>query len=99
MEVNVVTTYALIDVGVQISPIVYSFVRQLQLEVHALNDTIWVEGTGGSTVPYLGYIAVHLQIPQFPQYEETLLMLVIPDSQYTYGIPIQIGTQVIQKVM
>ena len=26
-------------------------------------------------------------------------MLVILDSLYTYGIPIQIGTQVIQKVM
>ena len=40
-----------------------------------------------------------MQIPQFPQYEEKIVMLVIPDSQYTCGILIQIGTQVIWKVM
>ena len=50
-------------------------------------------------VLYSGYVEVNLQIPQFPQYEEMILMLVISDSQYTNGILIQIGTQLIQKVM
>ena len=30
--------------------------------------------------PYLGYTEVNLRIPQFLQYEETILKLVIPDS-------------------
>ena len=80
MEVNRVATYALIDMGPQITTIVYHFIRQLQVEVHDLKKVIRVEGTGGFTVPYLGYIEVNLQIPQFPQYEEPNLMLVILDS-------------------
>ena len=87
MEVNSVTNYTLIDMGTQITIIVHSFIRQLQLEVRDLNEVIQVEGTGGFVVPYLGYIEVNLQIPQFPQYKEMILMLVIPDSQCTYGIP------------
>ena len=85
--------------GAQITTIAYIFARQLQLEVHDLNEVIQVEGTGGFRVPYSRYVEVNLQIPQFPQYEEMILMLVILDSPYTYGIPIQIDTQVIQKVM
>ena len=99
MEVNGVTTYAIIDLGAQITTIAHSFTRQLQLEVHDLNEVIHGGGDRGFTVPYLGYVEVNLQILQFPQYEKMILMLVIPDSGYTYGILIQIGTQVIQKVM
>ena len=60
MEVNGVATYALIDMRTQITTTGYSFVRQLQLEVHDLNEVIWVEWTGGFTVPYLGYVEVNL---------------------------------------
>ena len=56
-------------------------------------------GTRGFMVPYSGYLEVNLWIPQFLQYEEMILILVIPNSQYTIGITIQIDTQVIQKVM
>ena len=50
MEVIGVTTSDLIDMGAQITMIVYSFVRQLQLEIHGLNEVILVEGTGGFMV-------------------------------------------------
>ena len=33
--------------GTQITMIVYSYVRQLQLKIHDLNEIIWVEVTGG----------------------------------------------------
>ena len=80
MEVNGVTTYTLTDTGAQITTTAHSFVWQLKLEVHDLNEVIWLEGTRGFTVLYLGYIGVNLWIPQFLQYEETILMLVILDS-------------------
>ena len=99
VEANCVTTYALIGKGAKITTIAHSFIRQLQLGVYDLNEIICVEGTGGFTVLYLGYVQVNLWIPQFPQYEEMILMLVISDSQFIYGIPIQIGTWVIRKVM
>ena len=50
---------------------------------------------GGFTLPYLEYIEVSLKTPQFPEYEEKILMLVIPDSKYTHRVPVQIGTRVI----
>ena len=51
-------------------------------------------------VSYLGYVEVNLRIPQFPEYEETILMLVTLEHQYIYGIQIHtIGTQVIKEVM
>ena len=99
VEVNGVATYTLIDIGSQITMITCSFVRQLQLNVHDFNEVTQVDGTWGLTVPYLGYVEINLRIPQFPQYEETFLMLVILDSWYMYGIQIEIGTWVIWKVM
>ena len=84
--------------GAQITTIAHSFIRQLQLEIHDLNEMIWVVVTGGFMVPYSGYVEVNLWIPQFPQCG-MVLMLVILDSWYTYGIPIQINTWVIQKMM
>ena len=67
VEINGVATYAPIDLGKQITTIVHSFIRQLQLEVDDLNEVIWVDGTGSFMVPYSGYMEVNLQIPQFPQ--------------------------------
>ena len=64
VEVNGVTTYTLIDMRAHITMIAYSFVRQLQLEIHNLNEVICVEGTGGFMVPYSGYIEVNLRRPQ-----------------------------------
>ena len=40
VEVNGVSTYAFFDMGVQITMITHSFIRQLQLEIHDLNKVI-----------------------------------------------------------
>ena len=66
VEVKSVATYAPIDTGVQITTIAHSFIRQLQLEVHDLNEVIQVEGAEAFMVPYSGYIEVNLWILQFP---------------------------------
>ena len=63
--------------------IAHSCAKQLQLEAHDFNEVIQVEETGAFTAPCSGYIEVNLWISQFPQYEEMILMLVIPDSQNT----------------
>ena len=66
VEVNGVSTHTLIDRGGQMTTMAHGFIRQLQLEVHNLNEVIWVEGTGDFTVPYSVYLEVNLWIPQFP---------------------------------
>ena len=40
-----------------------------------------------------------LRIPQFLAYQEDDLMLVIPDSKYTYRVPLQLGTDVIGNIV
>ena len=60
---------------------------------------ICLEGMGGFTVLYSGYIKVSLQILQFLAYQEDVLMLVILDSKYTYRVPLQLGTRVIGNIV
>ena len=42
--------------GAQITITAHSFIRQLELEVHDLNEVIQVEGTGAFSGPYSGNI-------------------------------------------
>ena len=51
---------------------------------------------GGSWFHIQDMMEVNLMIPQFPQYKETILMLVILDSQYTVAVsPYRLVFQVI----
>ena len=68
---------ALIDSGVQVSSISCGYCDLLALMVHPLGRLLALEGTGGSAIPYLGYIEVNLQIPVIKGYNEDVLLLVI----------------------
>ena len=50
-----------------------------------------LEGTGGSLVPYLGYIETQLKILEVKAFDKDVLMLVVPDSSYCDRVPIAIG--------
>ena len=52
------------DSGAQISSITISLAKTLKLEIKSLKTILDLEGTGGSLVPYLGYIEMHLKIPE-----------------------------------
>ena len=54
---------ALIDSGAQVSSIISQFCRDLALQIQPLGQFLEVEGTGGSAIPYLGFVEVNLQIP------------------------------------
>ena len=54
---------ALIDNGAQLSALPESLVEKLKLKVHNLNTIIEAEATGGSLVPYTGYVEARLSIP------------------------------------
>ena len=51
---------ALIDLGAQVSSIKSGFCDLLPLEVHPLGRLLQLESTGGSVIPYLGYVEVKL---------------------------------------
>ena len=43
-------------------------------------------------VPYLGYVEVHLRIPEVKAFDQDVLLLIIPDSSHTQYTPITLGT-------
>ena len=47
---------ALIDSEVQLSSITISLAKMLELEIRSLKTILDLEGTGGLSIPYLGYV-------------------------------------------
>ena len=74
------------------SAMVKSFTEELQLEIKPLKTILHIEGTGGGTVPYHGYVECHLWLPQIKKFDVDVLMLIIDDSAYGMRVPVQIGT-------
>ena len=82
---------ALIDSGAQVSTMTKGLSRMMGLKIHKLTKLLTVEGTGGGTVPYHGYVEVELKLPEVKNFKESVLMLVIDDSEYGQRVPIQLG--------
>ena len=53
---------------------------------------MWIEGSGGLEVPYLGYVEVQLKIPEVKAFDQDMLLLIVPDSACTQYTPITLGT-------
>ena len=51
-----------------------------------------IEDSGVLEVPYLGYVEVHLKIPEVKAFDQDVLLLIIPDSAHTQCTPITLGT-------
>ena len=90
---------ALIDLGTQVSSVHSGFCKWMTLKVHLLDRLPELEGTRGSAIPYLGYIAVNLQIPGIRGYNEDILLLVIPTTTYSDKVSVMVGPKVIDRVM
>ena len=84
-------TRALLDSGSQLSAISWTWVKKLNLEPKQLQSILWIEGSGGLEVPYLGYVEVQLKIPE-EAFDQDMLLLIVPDSAHTQYTPITLGT-------
>ena len=58
-----------------------------------------LEGTGGSAIPYLGFVEVNLQIPGIKNYNEDVLLLVIPTMTYSEMVPVMVGSKIIDRAL
>ena len=76
-------TRALLDSGSQLSAISWTWVKKLNLELKQLQSILQIEHLGGLEVPYLGYVEVHLRIPEVEAFDQDVLLLIIPDSAHT----------------
>ena len=89
----------LINSGAQISSISDKFAKLLNLEVKKLEMLLDLEPTGGGQVPYDGYVEVRLEIPNVQAFDLDILMLVIPESEYSKSVPVTTGTIHIDEII
>ena len=80
-------TTALIDSGAQVASISSQFCGDLALQIQPLGQLLEPEGTWGSVIPSLGFMEVNLQVLGIKNYNEDVLLLVIPAKTYSKTIP------------
>ena len=90
---------ALINLGAQVSSISSWFCEELTLQIQSLGRLLELGGTGGSAIPYLGHVEVNLPIPGIKNYNEDILLLVIPTMAYFEKIPFMVGSMIIDWAM
>ena len=60
---------------------------------------IGIRGDGGAAIPYLRFVEVNLQILGIKNYNEDVLLLVIPTMTYSKMVPVMVGSKIINKVL
>ena len=88
---------ALIDSEAQVSSVISQFCEELALEIQPLGWLLELEGTGGATIPYLGFVEVNLQIPGMQHYNEDVLLWIIPTTTYSQTVPVMVGSKKFDK--
>ena len=90
---------SLLDSGAQITTITISQARKMELKIKSLDQFIDIEGSGGISVPYIGYVEANLKISEIKAYEKDLLMMVMNDSRYGDQVPFAIATKHTQAAL
>ena len=88
---------ALLDTGAMVSTLTLSLCQQLKLPIHSLSQLVRVEGVGGHSLQYLGYVIAKLEVSDLHQ-ELEAMFLVVPDIVYNCTTPVLIGTNILQHV-
>ncbi len=91
------TCTALLDTGSMVSTISAGLAQELQLEVAPLEGLLRVEGAGGHSLQYLGYVEARTELPGFAPLDA--LFLVMPDTAYHGRVPVLLGTNVLSPMM
>ena len=90
-------TTALIDLGAQVSSISSQFCKELTLQIQPLGRLLELDRTGGSTIPYLGIMEVNHQILGIKNYNEDVMLLVIPTTTYSEKVLVMVGSKIIDE--
>ena len=75
------------------------FCKDLALQIQPVGWLLEIEGTGGSAIPYLGFVEVNLQIPGIRNYIGEVLLLVIPTTAYSEMVLVLVGSKIIDRAM
>ena len=91
---------ALMNTGAQVSTITWDFCDKHSYGIHPMKQILCLEGTGGVSILYLGYIEATVTIPPIKDYDKCVQMLVFKSSSpYSLRVPIQLGTTMLYRAM
>ena len=98
VKINGIISKALIDSAVMISMMSKDYCYECGHKM-PLEHLVPIEGSGGASVPYLGYAGVRMHIPGINSFDRDVIMLVSSTTtQYHQGVLIQVGNHVIYQV-
>ena len=89
----------LINLGANISCISKSIADKLGLPCKQLEKLLEIEGSGGISIPYLGYMEENLQVPGVKALNEDILVVIQNDNAYNEKVPVTLGTLHIDMVI
>ena len=75
VEIDGIISKALIDNGAMISMMSKDYCYECGYEIQPLEHLVPIEGSGGASVPYLGYVEVRMHIPGINSFDRDVLML------------------------
>ena len=63
------------------------------IPIHPITQLVQIEGTGGNTIEYVGFIETKISFPMGThEFETEALLLVLPSTEYQKRVPVTIGT-------
>lgn len=86
---------ALLDTGSMVSTMAASLASKLDLEVMPIDGLLKVEGAGGHTLQYQGYVEATTGFPGLQDDTLDALYLVVPDTHYHERVPVLVGTNIL----
>lgn len=95
-------TPALLDTGSTVSTICRSFYDEHfkgEYDLNPLDRILNIECAGGEILPYDGFIEISLTVPELYSEEQDVLLLVVPDTQYSARVPVVLGTNTLQSIL
>ena len=86
---------ALLDTGSQVTHVSQAFCLAKGFQIYPLSQLVEIEGTGGDSIKYVGYIEAKLAIPIGSHtFKVEALLLVLPTTDYQRRVPVAIGTTI-----
>ena len=95
---------ALADSGSQVNTIMPAFMQQCGFSVLPLvdlvNHPLNLVGLGRKHTSMLGFIILHVQVKEIPEYDEDVVFLMVPnESEFGCRLPLVIGTCTIGRII
>ena len=86
---------SLLDTGSMVSTISATLSNSMDLTIQPLEHLLTVEGAGGHTLSYLGYVEVTISCLDIDMQNLSVIMLVVPDTKYHDRVTALLGTNIL----